>query len=238
MLVSFDFDTTLQLLNGEPNEEFVAKFREHVDKGDTMIIVTSRGGTKEDEQEINEFLQSNMLEVDHIYYTEYQDKGPILKHLGVKLHYDDDLAELMSAHDNGVKSINAYNDQADAAYNEYYGFDEANNFKTFFESTQRVKVYLDDLRPTPEGWIGVRWPEEVIELLKTGNVSEISLDHDLGDDEHGTGNDVITWIEEQVFLHDFVPPKISLHTDNASARKKMSAGINQIWKLYDRKRQN
>ncbi|WP_336511202.1 cyclic-phosphate processing receiver domain-containing protein, partial [Vibrio anguillarum] len=49
-----------------------------------------------------------------------------------------------------------------------------------------MKVYLDDERDTPEGWVRSYWPEEVIELLKSGNVTEISLDHDLGDDDHGT----------------------------------------------------
>lgn len=50
-----------------------------------------------------------------------------------------------------------------------------------------MKVYLDDERAAPDGWTRVYWPEEAIELLKTGAVHEISLDHDLGDDEHGTG---------------------------------------------------
>ena len=54
-----------------------------------------------------------------------------------------------------------------------------------------MKVYLDDERAAPAGWVDVRWPEEVIELLKTGNVTELSLDHDLGDDGHGTGYDVL-----------------------------------------------
>jgi hypothetical protein len=91
-----------------------------------------------------------------------------------------------------------------------------------------MKVYLDDERTPPNGWVLVRWPEEAIELLKTGQVTDISLDHDLGDDEHGTGNDVILWIEEQVAISDFNPPNISVHSANSSARKKMEAGINSI----------
>jgi hypothetical protein len=58
-----------------------------------------------------------------------------------------------------------------------------------------MKVYLDDERPCPDGWVVARWPEEVIELLKTGQVTHLSLDHDLGDDYRGTGYDVITWID-------------------------------------------
>ena len=50
-----------------------------------------------------------------------------------------------------------------------------------------MKVYLDDLRTPPDGWVLVQWPEEAIELLETGEVTELSLDHDLGVDDRGTG---------------------------------------------------
>jgi hypothetical protein len=97
-----------------------------------------------------------------------------------------------------------------------------------------MKVYLDDERPTPEGWIGVRWPEEVISLLRTGQVEELSLDHDLGDDARGTGYDVVLWIEEAVVVSGFQPPRIKVHSANASARAKMLAGIAAINRLAER----
>ena len=91
-----------------------------------------------------------------------------------------------------------------------------------------LRVYLDDERPTPAGWVGLRWPDEVITLLEQGEVAELSLDHDLGDDERGTGNDVVVWIEEQVATRGFVPPKIRVHSANSAARIKMEAGIRAI----------
>lgn len=91
-----------------------------------------------------------------------------------------------------------------------------------------MKVYLDYERATPEGWTRVYWPSEAVELLKSGRVTEISLDHDLGNDERGTGYEVVLWIEEQVVLHGFVPPKMSVHSANVSARTKMEAGIRAI----------
>jgi hypothetical protein len=91
-----------------------------------------------------------------------------------------------------------------------------------------MKVYLDDERATPDGWTRVYWPSVAIELLKSGQVAEISLDHDLGDDERGTGYDVVLWIEVQVALHGFVAPKMSVHSANVSARTKMEAGIRAI----------
>lgn len=94
-----------------------------------------------------------------------------------------------------------------------------------------MKVYLNDERSTPEGWTRVYWPAEAIELLRTGEVEEISLDHDLGDDDRGTGYDVVKWIEEQVATANFVPPKIKVHSANISAREKMELGIASIIRL-------
>jgi hypothetical protein len=92
-----------------------------------------------------------------------------------------------------------------------------------------MKVFLDDERLTPDGWVRVYWPDEAISLLETGNVTEISLDHDLGDDERGTGYDVILWIEEAVFTRGFIPPKMSVHSANSSARQRMELGIQTIF---------
>lgn len=91
-----------------------------------------------------------------------------------------------------------------------------------------MRVYLDDERPTPEGWVRAYWPDEVIELLRTGEVAEVSLDHDLGDDARGTGYDVILWLEEAVITRGFCPPALRVHSANPSARAKMLAGIRVI----------
>ncbi len=95
-----------------------------------------------------------------------------------------------------------------------------------------MKVYLDDIRKPPEGWTLVYWPQEAIELLKSNEVEVISLDHDLGNDNIGTGYDVILWIEEQVAVGNFIPPIIKVHSANISAREKMIAGIQNIYKIY------
>lgn len=97
-----------------------------------------------------------------------------------------------------------------------------------------MRVFLDDERATPVGWVRTYWPEETIALLEAGGVVEISLDHDLGDDEHGTGYDVIVWIEEAVATRNFSPPIIKVHSANPSAREKMRAGIRAIENLAQR----
>lgn len=95
-----------------------------------------------------------------------------------------------------------------------------------------MKVFLDDVRDAPPGYERVYWPEEAIAFLTTGRVELISLDHDLGDDAHGTGYDVLLWIEKEVFLHGFVPPKMYIHSDNTPARNKMNAAIEAINRQY------
>jgi len=103
-----------------------------------------------------------------------------------------------------------------------------------------IAIYLDDAnedeRPTPEGWVRCRWPEDVIALLKKGNVKEISLDHDLGEfgNDARTGYDVLLWIEEQVAMEGFKPPDIDIHTANPSAERKMWQAAHKIYELAER----
>ena len=100
-----------------------------------------------------------------------------------------------------------------------------------------MKVFLDDQRPPPAGWTLVRWPDEAIALLKSGAVTHISLDHDLGDDRRGTGYDCITWIERAVVEEDFSPPIITVHTGNSAARERMVAGVAAIQRLRKKKQE-
>ena len=91
-----------------------------------------------------------------------------------------------------------------------------------------MRVYLDDERIAPAGWVQVRWPDEAIALLQAGDVEELSLDHDLGDDQRGTGYDVLTWIEETVALRGLKPPRIAVHSANPAAKVRMEAAITAI----------
>jgi hypothetical protein len=94
-----------------------------------------------------------------------------------------------------------------------------------------MRIFLDDLRSAPQGWVRAYWPDEVIALLEHGDVQTISLDHDLGDDQRGTGYDVIVWIEEAVATRGYKPPAILIHSANPAARVRMEAGIRAIAQL-------
>lgn len=79
------------------------------------------------------------------------------------------------------------------------------------------KLYLDDVRPTPEGYdLRAFTAKDAINLIQLYPVSHISFDHDLGDDEkHGTGYTVASWIERQAAENpDFQVPSFHIHSAN------------------------
>lgn len=79
-----------------------------------------------------------------------------------------------------------------------------------------MKLYLDDIRVTPPGFnLRAYTAAEAIIMLKTGMITFISFDHDLGPDTAGTGYDVAKWIEEQAVTNpDFVMPEWFVHSGN------------------------
>ena len=75
----------------------------------------------------------------------------------------------------------------------------------------------------------MHWPDEAIALLQTGTVTHLSLDHDLGDDDRGTGYDVVLWLEEAVMTQGFAAPAhLAVHSANSSTQLKMAAGLRSI----------
>ncbi len=96
-----------------------------------------------------------------------------------------------------------------------------------------MKVFLDDVRKAPKGWASVTNARRVIQLLETREVDEISLDHDLGPEQvHGTGMDVIMWLEGAI-ENGFRPiPKIHVHSMNAVARQRMIQIIDRIEAIH------
>lgn len=98
-----------------------------------------------------------------------------------------------------------------------------------------MKLWLDDERPAPSEWIRentvaiATTAPAAIDFLRAGIITEVSLDHDLGPVEAGTGYDVIAWIEERVATdHSYRPPIIYIHTANPAARVRMLAARDAI----------
>lgn len=91
-----------------------------------------------------------------------------------------------------------------------------------------MKLWLDDTRAEPDGWVRCYWPDEMYERISSEEVTHISLDHDLGDDERGTGYEVLLWLESQVVLFGLTPPIVYIHTANVAARARMHAALASV----------
>lgn len=101
------------------------------------------------------------------------------------------------------------------------------------EMEESIKIWLDDLRPIPEGYIGAKSVNEAITLIETiegnnGKIEVLDLDHDLGDYAFD-GGDAIKLLDYLVENEKFYPIKI--HTANPVGRDNMLRMINRYW-LY------
>lgn len=98
-----------------------------------------------------------------------------------------------------------------------------------------MNIYLDDVRPTPEGYVGTYTVEETIALIKAndGNIYRLSLDNDLGSGLL-EGREVLRWIEEQAFNNSLKPiPHIIIHSQNSVAVEDMMKARYNAWKYWN-----
>lgn len=100
-----------------------------------------------------------------------------------------------------------------------------------------IRLWLDDIRDPSEhgciGWTWVKTADEAIALLRTGNVTQASLDHDLSiaatmgcpaPDER-TGYTVACWMEEnEVWPKDGV----TVHSMNPVGKRRMLEALARI----------
>ena len=94
-----------------------------------------------------------------------------------------------------------------------------------------MKIWVDDIRPIPEGYVGTRSVNETIKLIEKaeeeGNEIELlDLDHDLGDYAID-GGDAIKILDFLAERETFYPIKI--HTANPVGRENMERIIRRFW---------
>lgn len=107
-----------------------------------------------------------------------------------------------------------------------------------------VEDYIERIKKFRSGLIGnvveiTKEPKRAIELLQTGNVDVLFLDHDLagtGEPEPsgpGTGYEVAKWLEEHP---EYKPKTIVIHSLNPVGQKNMKAALPEahikpgVWK--------
>jgi hypothetical protein len=117
-----------------------------------------------------------------------------------------------------------------------------------------IKLWLDDVRLPPHGWVHVRNIEDAKLALQSGEVEEASLDHDLGlppvcddclltdvMDDHvdscscschvplPTGYDLVVWMASTGLWPSHA---IKVHSMNPVGKANMQAVINRYWKSH------
>jgi|SRR3989338_1686264 len=88
-----------------------------------------------------------------------------------------------------------------------------------------MKIYLDDKRDIPDGWVGARSATEFIKIILSNHndIEAISFDNDLGAGMEGW--EILKWISEQ-FPELFRPEiDIEIHSANSSARENMEGKL-------------
>lgn len=102
---------------------------------------------------------------------------------------------------------------------------------TIFKEGKDVKLWLDDLRPAPEGYEpvkSVREAQTVIEQIEAegGTIEVIDLDHDLGDYAQfgGDGIKLLDYLLERGTLYP-----VKFHTANPVGRANMERMVQRYW---------
>lgn len=101
------------------------------------------------------------------------------------------------------------------------------------EDSERIVLWLDDVREMPPEFTAhAKTAAGAIALLDTGRVDRISLDHDLGPEEAGTGYQVARHIEEGAYFMTIPALAWAIHSANPVGRKNMLASLQraeQYW---------
>ena len=92
-------------------------------------------------------------------------------------------------------------------------------------------LWVDDIREAPLTYDArVRTVKAAIILLKTGIVTHISLDHDLGGEE--TGYEIARWIEDWAYWGRLSPLTWEVYSNNPPGRAKMIQALKQADKFW------
>ena len=93
-----------------------------------------------------------------------------------------------------------------------------------------MKIWLDDIRKPPDGWIHIMSVEELIPFFEDNfdKIEAMSLDHDLGL-KLKTGDDFLLWLEKAVCLGRYKGiPIIEIHTANPVGERRMKQALKNI----------
>lgn len=128
-----------------------------------------------------------------------------------------------------------------------YGFDSSfiapkiiDNYKFIFSDYEaeipNIKIYLDDVRQTPEGFVRTYTVHDTIELIEkyNGYIDTISLDNDLGENMM-EGYWAAEWIESKAYFKYIEPiPNLLIHSSNPVNVEKMRWAFKHAKEFWNR----
>lgn len=96
-----------------------------------------------------------------------------------------------------------------------------------------MKIFLDDERPIPDGFVGVRNYHDFVRVIDSNFsvITDISLDHDLGEDK--TGYDAALHLEKLVYLGILPRCTISCHSMNPVDKKRIELCLCRINNMFE-----
>jgi len=114
----------------------------------------------------------------------------------------------------------------------------------WFKKASGIRLWLDDERDPRDPFIQqqfgargdeewVRTAPEAIQILNMGNVSYISLDHDLGE-SGGSGYDVASFIEKNAYDGIINRMEWQVHSANPVGAKRIQQAMQNADKFWNR----
>ena len=107
-----------------------------------------------------------------------------------------------------------------------------------------MKLWIDDIREMPEDFdVWAKTANEALNILKSGKVTHVSFDHDLGDvmDGDATGYDVAKWVEEQAYHGKIDPFTYAVHSANTVGASKIRVAMwnaERFWNKHAEENKN
>jgi hypothetical protein len=88
-----------------------------------------------------------------------------------------------------------------------------------------IKLYMDDWRECPEGWLLARTVDQAKWYILNADVYDCSLDHDMGNG-YPNGTDIVRWMVE---TGNWPKKKPNVHSDNPYGAERMRSLIEKFW---------
>ena len=94
-----------------------------------------------------------------------------------------------------------------------------------------MKLWVDDLRVPPDGWVWVMTIGAAIRKLRTGTVTELALDHDLGGRREGRR--VAQWVERKAAAGQLKRLSWRVLSDNGPGRAEITMALTNADRYWD-----